>query len=141
MIVLHDCDGNSLPLSDIAAFLQRITDADTNAWQGETGQVGVEYRLQSGSAWLFLSLVADGRYRLHAQRPNGVQIRAVNPDGDPALRHPHLLAGRWVEHSDEELLSAAETVDAVRYFLLQDGLLSPTTHWRKDGEPYWPDFD
>lgn len=141
MIVLHDSDGNFGELADSDAFLARIKAGDMNAWQGETGQVGLEHRGPHGSAWLFLSLIANGRYLLYSQRPTGEKIYAVDPGGEPATMHEHILAGRKVEIADVDLVSAAEAIDAARYFIHEDGLLTPLVHWRKDGQTYWPEFD
>lgn len=141
MIVLHDCDGNYARLDDPAAFLSRVDAARRDAWRGETGQVGLEFRgAEEGSAWLFLSLVADGRYLVYSQRPSGEKIHAVDPSGRPQTTHEFLLAGRQVQIDDADLVSTAEAVEAARYFILQDGLLTPVVHWRRNGAPYWPDF-
>lgn len=140
MIVLHDCDGNYARLDDPGAFLARVDSARKDAWQGETGQVGLELKGPDGSAWLFLSLVAGGRYLVYSQRPSGEKIHAVSPSGRPQTSHAFLLAGRQVQIADADLVSTAEAVEAARYFILQDGLLTPTVHWRKNGAPHWPDF-
>lgn len=140
MIVLHELDGNFAELADAEEFLARIAAADRTAWPGETGQLGLEHRGSGGTAWLFLSLVADGRYLVYSQRPSGEKIYAVDPAGDPATLHPCILAGRPVQFADDDLIATAEAVDAVRYFIAQDGMLTPLVHWRKDGKPYWPEF-
>src|SRR5690606_18164626 len=67
VIVLHELDGNFAELTDREAFLARVEAADRLAWAGETGQLGLEHRGPGGTSWLFLSLVADGRYLVYSQ--------------------------------------------------------------------------
>jgi hypothetical protein len=140
LIILHDSDGNSGPLTDADGFLARIRTGEKDAWQGETGQVGLEHRGRAGSAWLFLSRVAEDRILVFSQRPSGEKIYAVDAQGQAGKEREHLLAGRVVRIADADLISAAEAVDAARYFVNEDGLLTPIVHWRRNGEPYWPDF-
>ena len=140
MIVLYDCDGSHAELDDAQTFISRIREAKKQAWQGETGQVGLEHIGPSGSAWLFLSLIDDGRYLVYSQRPSGEKVYAVDPEANSALMRSHLLAGRRVEIADSDLVSTEEAIDAARYFLSQGGLLSPVVHWRLDGAPHWPNF-
>lgn len=140
MIVLHELDGNFAELPDPEAFLARVAAANRAEWPGETGQIGLEHRGPSGTSWLFLSLVAEGRYLVYSQRPSGEKIYAVDPDGDPATLRAYILAGRDVQFADDDLIPCAEAVDAARYFIAQDGLLTPVVHWRRNGKPYWPEF-
>lgn len=140
MIVLHELDGNFAELTDREAFLARVEAADKLAWAGETGQLGLEHRGPGGTSWLFLSLVADGRYLVYSQRPSGERIYAVDPAGDPATLHDYILAGRNARFADDDLIPASEAVDAARYFIAHDGLLTPVVHWRRNGEPHWPEF-
>lgn len=141
MIILHDSDGNFGPLEDTDAFLVRVRHGGHEAWQGETGQVGVEHRGPVGSAWLFLSRVDDGRFLVYSQAPSGEKIYAGNPLGQPGAMTGHVLAGQRVTLADADLVSAEEAADAARYFINEDGLLSPLVHWRKNGQPHWPEFD
>ena len=140
MIILHDNDGSFGPLEDVDGFLARIRTGEKETWQGETGQVGLEHRGPAGSAWLFLSRVAEDRFLIFSQRPSGEKIYAVDPQSQAGNAREHLLSGRLVRIADADLISAAKAVDAARYFVNEEGLLTPIVHWRKNGEPYWPDF-
>lgn len=141
MIILHDCDGNFGPLADPDGFVVRVENASKSEWQGETGQVGLEHRGPAGEDWIFFSLVGDGRYLVFSQRRSGEKIFAVDPESSDQLEHTFLLAGKEMTIADADLISSEQAASSASYFITQSGHLTPVIHWRKDGQPYWPEFD
>lgn len=140
MILVHDCNGNFEPLGDPAAFIARIAAGEADDWRGETGQVALEHRGSDGSAWLFLSLVTEGRYSLFSQCLSGERIHAVDPDGDPDAAYEVVVGGRRTTIAGTASVPAATAIAAAEYFIFQDGLLTPEVHWRLNDAPYWPEF-